>query len=125
MIGWLLSAVAAEVIGYLLPEAPTVVSAASTQSLMDRSLLSSRRTKLLSEYMPICERNIFDSEKRSPCTEEIAPLEDTKEIAPSSDAKPVKTDMAIQLLGTMVSSNPRKSFATISPKTGKESQTTT
>lgn len=121
LLAWILSAVAAHAIGFFLPSGLPALSNSTANRLdSNRSILSSLDQKTLAHYMPICERDIFDSLKRSSCLAEDLPIiDDTPEYDPKAD--PVKSDLQAKLLGTMVSTNRDFSFATISPRSGKES----
>lgn len=61
------------------------------------------------DYDVVLQRNIFDSQKRQPPQEKMA----LKEDAADPNAPPQKSSIRAALLGTMVFSNPRYSFATL------------
>jgi len=123
LVSWILSAIAGQAIGLLLPEPKGIGPRSNYSASLDpRSLaLAAATTRRLDYYMPICERNIFDSLKRTPCMEEEGPIEEG--VRPADlDSEPVKSDINAKLLGTTVSTNPNFSFATIAPKKEKKSQ---
>ncbi len=124
LISWILSAIVGQVIGYLLPSSKTVAnafSAISDEEKEDFSLLMRSDAMTVAYYSPICERNIFSAQHRGSCVDEAPLLEE--EVGPRQDlnAPPIKSDLSATLLGTMVSTNPKVSFATISTKNGKDS----
>lgn len=117
LLAWMLSGVAAQMIGFLIPKpkGPAVPSAAALDA--ERPTLSALGARDTSFYMPICERNIFDSQKRTVCLDEVPTEEEFDPNAP-----PVKSDLGAVLLGTMVFTNPSISFATVAASAGAESQ---
>lgn len=124
LIGWILSLIVGQGIRLLFLETSTASAAIPSQSSRrsDKSLLSRSDKQTLAYYKPICNRNIFDSEKRSPCEEEEIGTE--LQFEPENTAcpkEPEKTSLSHTLLGTMVSNNPDASFATISKKGEKDS----
>lgn len=121
LVAWLLSAMAGEFISLLLPDAP-LTSSTFAQSIPASTPLfeNGSENQMLAYYMPICERNIFDSLKRSPCTEDLPEEIIQAEQKVDLNSPPVKSDIAATLIGTMVSTIPRFSVATLSPKGKKE-----
>ncbi|MFH1261923.1 MAG: type II secretion system protein GspC [Pseudomonadota bacterium] len=116
LFAWLLSAIVGQVIGMVLSKkAPTQITIPNSSS-EDRSLFAMQAEDVKS-YIPICERNIFDSQRRTPCgLPELEP-EDEQDL----DASPVKSDIAATLIGTIVWSDPNRSYATIAPRSGEAS----
>lgn len=126
ILAWLLSGLAAQSVALLLPNPTSLAPNAFTDSNENvPSLMGDFSQSRVSDYMAICERNIFDSQKRTSCTEEVAMSLENVEVEPALDlnSPPVKSDLAAKLLGTMVFSDSKKSFATISPSSGKDSKT--
>ncbi|HLG20179.1 MAG TPA: type II secretion system protein GspC [Bdellovibrionota bacterium] len=122
LVGWLLSAIVGQTIGFLVPASkdfsgPSVAAV----SEIDTLALARSNTQAIDYYMPICERNIFDSLKRSPCADEAAAGEE-QPVQLDLNSPPVKSDIGAKLLGTMVSTNPNFSFGTIAPRGSGESQ---
>ena len=109
---WILSMIVSELIGTFLP-APTFSSSVSAiENPLER--LSQVHSKDIAYYIPICERNIFDSEKRSPCVKS-APTTPFEQAEPRVDpnAAPVRSSIGAVLKGTTVFGDPSKSFAII------------
>ena len=117
LLAWMLSGVASQFIGFLIPKPKTAAVPAAAAFDAERPSLFAMGARDTSFYMPICERNIFDSQKRTVCTEDIPTNEEF-----DPDAAPVKSDLGAVLLGTMVFTNPDISFATIAPSQGAEAQ---
>ncbi|MCB0308407.1 MAG: PDZ domain-containing protein [Bdellovibrionales bacterium] len=117
IVSWILSGIAAQIIGMLIPKPKTASASIKVGMSRTRPTLAAFGPKSVSYYLGICERNIFDSMKRTACLEEI-PIEE--DIDP--DAAPIKSDLNVALLGTMVFTNPEMSFATISPSGGGDSE---
>ncbi len=129
IVAWILAAIVGQVINLALPT-PSSSQAAVATKRPDSFLTSRSRKRSLDYYKVICERNIFDSQKRASCEEtpvevdcEVDPLHPS--CAPNEPASntPVKSDIAATLLGTAVMYPPSKSFATISPKGKSDSET--
>lgn len=129
ILAWILAAIVGQLINLVLP-GESSPQAAINRPNPDNFLTLQARQPSLDQYKIICDRNIFDSEKRSSCEDEPldvdcdanpyhASCESTK---PASNT-PVKSDIAATLLGTTVSSNPKFSFATIAPKSKPDSET--
>lgn len=121
LIAWILSLIAAEFLGlFLSQKSAASVGLPATQAGFDRSVLADFDRRSVGYYLPICDRNIFDSQGRSVCgsvpevTEEDGVVEDL-------DSAPTRSDLAATLLGTLVSSNSEASFANIAPKGGEAS----
>lgn len=113
LVAWILSALFCSLIGLFLPSNISVVAAKPAESLPDLNAIDGQRD--IAYYMPICERNLFDSLKQSSC--ENAPLiqsvmDDAPQIDPN--AAPVKSSINAKLLGTAVFSNELQSVARIS-----------
>jgi general secretion pathway protein C len=119
LVGWIASLIVSQFIGLFLPDSSAAIPPPAYNPNLDPAN-GLADTKMLEFYMPICERNIFDSQKRSPCTQEVTDAPGQGKPV-DMEAAPVKSDLAATLLGTMVSTNPNYSFATIQPKTGKDS----
>lgn len=120
LVAWILSAILCGLIGFFLPSAVPVVAARSADLGDDAALLNAQQ-KDIAFYMPICERNLFDSLKQSSCDNrpQIATSgESTPQVDPNAD--PVKSGINAKLLGTMVSTKDEYSFATISEPGKKE-----
>lgn len=121
LAAWILSAIAAHVIGMFLPEATASLPVKSdTPYELDSFVTTQGQTALRDFYQVICERNIFDSQGRTPCTNE-EPGDESGD-GPVEDQNPVKSDIAATLVGTMVFGDPNRSFATIQPKSSQTSQ---
>jgi general secretion pathway protein C len=68
----------------------------------------------VSQYSSIARRNIFNSDKKIP------PALSSGEQAPGDEAAPVLSQLPLTLEGTLVSSNPKRSVATINLKSRNE-----
>jgi len=123
LVAWLLSAIVTQGIALFLPDSGGLAPASASRPMAtDEYAMGEPFGQTLEYYMPICDRNIFDSQKRAPCTEEIAPVEGDLPI--DENMAPVKSDIAATLLGTMVfPRKPNLSFATIADR-GKSDSTT-
>lgn len=117
LVAWMLSGIAAQLFGFLLPKTKSAVSAPKSFDNGRPTLSSFGGTRDTSFYMPICERNIFDSQRRVPCLDEVPTEEDI-----DPDAAPIKSDLNATLLGTMVFTNPDISFATVAGSGGGDSK---
>lgn len=119
LLSWFLSGIAAHFIGFLIPKPKTSsMPSPSSQVFNDtQPSLAAFGPKDFSHYIVICERNLFDSQKKTACVDEVALEEEVDPNAP-----PVKSDLPVTLLGTMVFTNPLLSFATISPSGGGDSK---
>jgi general secretion pathway protein C len=116
LIAWILSAMVGQMIGLLLSKkASPAFLLPPGESDADRSIFAEIETQTVAYYLPICERNIFDSQRRTPCGG--AP-EEGEEVVEDMDSAPVRSDLPATLLGTLVSSNPEASFANIAPRGG-------
>lgn len=113
LVAWILSVLFCNVISWFLPSPAVIASAASIETSEDALLLNSQQ-KDIAFYMPICERNLFDSLKQSSCDDRPAMI-DSGESSPSYDpnAAPVRSSISAKLLGTMVSNLDKYSFATV------------
>lgn len=123
LIAWILSALFCSFIGLFLPSGAPPISAAKAS---DGSLAASAdglEQRDIAYYMPICERNLFDSMKQSSC-DNRAQITTTASDEPQIDlnAAPVKSSINAKLLGTMVSTNDKYSFATVSEAGKKEAK---
>lgn len=112
---WILSMIVAELIGSFLPSQQLGPAGPSSENVLTE--LAGFQNKNAQHYMPICERNIFDSQKRSACEKKRAPMPTSnntpREPAPDPDAAPVKSNINATLKGTTVFGDPNRSFATI------------
>ncbi|MCB0327592.1 MAG: PDZ domain-containing protein [Bdellovibrionales bacterium] len=122
IVAWMCSGIASNLLASMLPN-PSERSnqAENLQSVSGPRLETSRLRK--GDYVSICKRNIFDSSKQTPCEKAIEPIvlaPREPEIDPN--AKPVRSSISATLLGTMVSSNPKASFASIQERGEKDSK---
>lgn len=115
LVAWILSLFATQVISLFLP-APKISAPVVNETLADAPSLFAQASSA-QDYMSICERNIFDSQKRTACV-----VESTEENPLDPNAPPVLSDLAATLVGTFVFSNPSASIATIIPKSSGESK---
>lgn len=116
LASWILSMIVAELIGSFLPEQQLSAAVSSDDNALS-AITSIDTTKGIEHYMPICQRNIFDSEKRSACEKKaVASKAPTTRTEPriDPDAAPVKSSINAKLKGTTVFGDPKRSFATIS-----------
>ena len=120
IIAWILSALVASVFSWFLPNSSPLAPPAIANSQADAMQLEAQQ-KNIAFYMPICERNLFDSTKQSPCTNApvINQVADTPNVDPN--AAPVKSSIGAKLLGTMVSNLDKYSFATVQENGKKQS----
>lgn len=118
LVAWILSALLCSLIGMFLPSAAPIVAA--KQATSGDSLNFEMRD--IAYYMPICERNLFDSLKQSSCDNRIQLAPSVSDNSPQidSNADPVKSSINAKLLGTMVSNSDKYSFATVSEPGKKE-----
>jgi type II secretion system protein C len=119
LVAWILSALVASVIALFLPS-PTPMAATVSADAANASLLYPQQQEI-SFYMPICERNLFDSLKQSSCSQQVVEStgeETTESLDPNAD--PVKSSINAKLLGTMVSNLEKYSFASIQESGAKE-----
>ncbi|MFH1018160.1 MAG: type II secretion system protein GspC [Pseudomonadota bacterium] len=116
LVGWILSLIVSQIIGLLLAGQGTApLPPRTAPALLQNGDDLLAQEKKLAFYMPVCDRNIFDSKKRAVCEAEAPEGSETG--APLDlNAAPIKSDLAATLLGTMVSTNPNYSFATIQAK---------
>lgn len=118
LVAWILSALLCSLIGMFLPSAAPIVAAKASNP----TELSNFEQRDIAYYMPICERNLFDSLKQSSCDNRpmmpVMGQQDAPEVDPN--AAPVKSSINAKLLGTMVSTSDKYSFATISEPGKKE-----
>ncbi len=123
LVGWFLSLIISQIISLVLAGTSGVLPAPlpAPSLLQDENSLLAQEKKL-AFYMPICSRNVFDSKKRVACEAEAPEGNETG--APLDlNASPIKSDLGAVLLGTMVSTNPNYSFATIQPKGAQSADT--
>ncbi|MCI5071575.1 PDZ domain-containing protein [bacterium] len=117
LVAWLLSALLAQVVAMFIPTTTAIVSSsAPKKQALTPSIFAQRET--VDRFMQICERNIFDSAKRTACTEEVA----VNEPQFNPNAAPVKSDINAQLLGTMVLTG-SSSYASITVNGESKSKT--
>ncbi len=121
IVAWMASVIVSEAIALFLPSNSTSFDQSIHSGDETPSLLSGPQFRNVAYYLPICERNIFDSQKRASCHSEATDIIPEPEEGDLS-AEPVKSDISATLLGTMVSTRPHKSFATISVSGSKESE---
>lgn len=118
---WILSMIASEVIAMAMPapnfQASVTPDASALTQFTDRG-------KTFAYYLPICERNIFDSEKRSSCvqTQTNQPTLIDEPEPQDPNASPVKSNINAKLKGTTVFGDPNRSFATISESGKSETE---
>jgi general secretion pathway protein C len=122
LVSWILSALVMQIVALLLPPAPSPVPAAAPASVLDEGILLSMNARRLDHYQPICERNLFDSLKRAQCSAEAPEGSEGGGIL-DLNSEPIKSDIGATLLGTMVSTNPNFSFATVQVKGSSDSET--
>jgi general secretion pathway protein C len=120
LVAWILSALVCSFIGLFLPT-PSVVTPARASENNSNAQNFDPQQRDIAFYMPICERNLFDSAKQSTCDNRPA-FAATQDEAPQVDpnADPVKSSINAKLLGTMVSTNDKYSFATVTENGKKE-----
>jgi type II secretion system protein C len=118
-VAWIGSMIAGEIIGSFLPQ-PSYASAPVSDG--ESFALSDMQRKSIAYYMPICERNLFDSQKRAPCTKQVAAIKPTQNYTPPTDpdAAPVLSSINAKLKGTTVFGDPKRSFATLSESGSRE-----
>ena len=121
VVAWLLSAVVGQAIALFLPDTSASQAKSASRTPAPALTRSNQGAATLAYYMPICERNIFDSLQRTACSEDIFEEEEQVSSGPVSGDAPVKSDISATLLGTTVSTIADRSFATIADKGGKES----
>lgn len=119
LIGWILSALVADIFSRFLPAPAPIAPIASAEANPDQY---SQFGRDISFYIPICERNLFDSQKQSPCSEAPVYVENNNENNIDPNADPVKSGISAKLLGTMVSNLEQYSFATIQESGKKETE---
>lgn len=102
-------------ISFVLPDSTSPVTPAFENTIMNDSGMNPSGVTGVEMYLPICDRNIFDSQHRSPCALENE-AGGGEAVVLDLNSAPIKSDLGATLLGTMVSTNPRRSFATITPK---------
>ncbi len=117
LISWILSLLFTSMISIFLPSEVRLPQ--TTNGDMPYETLGFESTKSIDQYMGICERNIFDSQKRTSCTNTVMTNDET---AFDPEAPAVKSDIGATLLGTTVFSNPQSSFASIQTKSSGESK---
>ncbi|MEZ4704687.1 MAG: type II secretion system protein GspC [Bdellovibrionota bacterium] len=122
LVAWMLSGITSQLIASMLPASPQgMQTPQQTQTLENFDLGGGRNRK--SDYLTICKRNIFDSSKQTPCEDAPPPvIAERREPEVDPNAKPVRSNMSATLLGTMVSTNPRASFASIQESGSNESK---
>ena len=114
LVAWILSALFCSLIGLFLPSNISVVAARPLDQSTDLSGANGEQRDI-AYYMPICERNLFDSMKQSSCENHpvFSPsMDDTVQVDPN--AAPVKSSINAKLLGTAVFSKESMSVARIS-----------
>jgi general secretion pathway protein C len=123
LIAWILSALFCNFIGLFLPSATPPIGAAKASDASLTGSADGLEQRDIAYYMPICERNLFDSLKQSACdnrSQITSIASDEPEI--DLNAAPVKSSINAKLLGTMVSTNDKYSFATVSESGKKEAK---
>ncbi|MEZ4845876.1 MAG: type II secretion system protein GspC [Bdellovibrionota bacterium] len=124
LVAWILSALVCSFIGLFLPSPSPIAAARASVDSSTAAPAFDPMQRNIAFYMPICERNLFDSAKQSSCDNRPAfsPIQDESPQF-DSDADPVKSSINAKLLGTMVSTNDKFSFATVSEGGKKEPET--
>lgn len=120
LVAWILSALFCSFIGLFLPSMAKPMASANASNLTLVEADEGAQHRDIAYYMPICERNIFDSQKQSSCDNRPPTAIVTEEPQIDPNADPVKSSINAKLLGTMVSTNEKYSFATISEPGKKE-----
>lgn len=120
LVAWILSALFCNMIGWFLPSTNvSIPSAVASSNTVDD--MGNFEQRDIAYYMPICEKNIFDSMKQSPCdTRSQFTVVESDEPQIDLNADPVKSSINAKLLGTMVSTNEKYSFATVNEPGKKE-----
>ncbi|MCC7459660.1 MAG: hypothetical protein IT286_00010 [Proteobacteria bacterium] len=122
LVAWILSALVCSFIGLFLPSPSPVTVARASTDMPSKTSAFDPQQRDISFYMPICERNLFDSGKQSSCDNRpsFSPMlqDDTPQVDPNAD--PVRSSLNAKLLGTMVSTNDKFSFATVTESGKKE-----
>lgn len=121
LVAWILSALVCSFIGLFLPTPSPVTAARASTDMPSSTSTFDPMQRDIAFYMPICERNLFDSAKQSSCDNRPAfsPIQDeAPQVDPNAD--PVKSTINAKLLGTMVSTNDKYSFATVTENGKKE-----
>lgn len=120
LVAWILSALVSDIISRFLPSPTPIVTVASAEANPDQ--YSFQQGRDIAFYIPICERNLFDSLKQSPCSEAPVYVESDGEAQVDPNADPVRSSLSAKLLGTMVSNLEQYSFATIQESGKKETE---
>ncbi len=117
IVAWLLSALLAQIVAMFIPSGVSLTTVSNQKEVVAPSIFAERDS--VDRFMEICERNIFDSEKRTACTDDIT-INNEPQFNPN--AAPVKSDINAQLLGTMVLSQ-SSSYASITVNGSSASKT--
>jgi general secretion pathway protein C len=123
LVAWILSALFCNMIGLFLPSATSPITATrAAEDSIDTSI-NEMEQRDIAYYMPICERNLFDSLKQSSCDNRSQLNPVASDEAPIDlNAAPVRSSINAKLLGTMVSTNDKYSFATVTEAGKKETK---
>ncbi len=118
---WLLAGIVGEAVASFIPQPVESEGGRATASRRGEDVQFARRVSRYA-YDVVVERNIFDSANRIAKKKLEKPAEQTTTTQWRSDGPPQRSNLPVTLVGTIVSSNPNFSMATIKSSSRGEAE---